>query len=226
MLALADQIPIWWVDKGRQHAEHQEWADAAQCYARAFALQETFLSDTWFEYAAVELLAGDVKAYEDVCDRFSKLARSTRLRSYHVARAITLWPDHRGGFAETVKFAEPELLRFNSDFWSLTEQGALAFRQGDAARARALCERSSIADPRPGRAVLNWLWLALAEQDAGNIEQARAWLLKSRKWLNAWNQGLPTQYDGANGAHYHNYLEAQILLREVTQQIESKVANP
>jgi hypothetical protein len=77
-----------------------------------------------------------------------------------------------------------------------------------------LFERSLRADVRPGRAVLNWLWLALARQKMGDRKEARRWLLKASKWLD----GLGGQYPANSSVlklHLHNWLEAQVLRREV-----------
>src|SRR5262249_17830188 len=66
---------------------------------------------------------------------------------------------------------------------SLTEQGALHCRAGRPREALPFLEQGLRADPRYGRTVLNWLWLALAHERLGKPEEARRWLGKAQAWL-------------------------------------------
>src|SRR5262249_54805307 len=96
-------------------------------------------------------------------------------------------------------------------FWSLTEQGALAYRAGQFAEAVPLFEQSLRADAAPGRAVVNWLWLALANHRLGKPEEARRWLDKSRAWLDQLGDGMPGGAERELGLHVHNWREAHVL---------------
>ena len=84
-----------------------------------------------------------------------------------------------------------------------------------------LLERSLAAEGRPGRAVLDWLWLALASQKMGNPSEARRWLDKAANWLDQQGGQMPLETP-AMGSHRHNWLEAQVLRREA----EALVAPP
>jgi tetratricopeptide (TPR) repeat protein len=134
-------------------------------------------------------------------------------RSYHVARACTLAPD---------AIAEPELpgrlaekeLHGSREFWSLTEQGALAYRASRFHEAVPLFEQSLRANPKPGAAILNWLWLALARQRLGKAEEARRWVSKAQAWLDQYPDGMPAGAEQKLGLHLHNWLEAHVLRRE------------
>ena len=77
-----------------------------------------------------------------------------------------------------------------------------------------LFEQSLQADAKPGCAVLNWLWLALAHQRLGKSEEARRWLDKATAWLDQYRDGMPDRADDELGLHLHNWLEAQVLRRE------------
>src|SRR5262245_18410013 len=96
-------------------------------------------------------------------------------RAYQVARACTLAPDAVAERSLPGRLAEKELQGSAKQSWSLTEQGALAYRAGRIQEAVSLFEQSLRADPAPGRAVLNWLWLALANHRLGKAEEARRW---------------------------------------------------
>jgi hypothetical protein len=85
-----------------------------------------------------------------------------------------------------------------------------------------LFEQSLQADPKPGRAVLNWLWLALANQRLGKGEEARRWLNKARAWLDQYRDGMPASADEEFGLHLHNWLEAHVLRREAEALIKSE----
>jgi hypothetical protein len=55
------------------------------------------------------------------------------------------------------RLAEKELQASAGQFWSLTAQGALHYRAGRFPQAVSLFEQSLRADPKAGKAVLNWL---------------------------------------------------------------------
>ena len=135
-------------------------------------------------------------------------------RAYHVARACTLAPDAVAEAALPGLLADKELHASAREFWSLTEQGALEYRAGRFQQALPFFEQSLQAEPSPGRAVLNWLWLALANQRLGRGEEARRWLNKARAWLDQYRDGIPALAEVKFGLHLHNWLEAHVLRRE------------
>jgi tetratricopeptide (TPR) repeat protein len=112
------------------------------------------------------------------------------------------------------RLAEAELKVAVGKFWSLTEEGALHYRAGRFQQAEALFEQSLRADPKTGRALLNWLWLALANQRLGKPEEARRWLDKATAWLDQYRDGMPARADEEVGLDMHNWLEANVLRRE------------
>jgi tetratricopeptide (TPR) repeat protein len=144
-------------------------------------------------------------------------------RSYHVARACTLAPDAVAELALPGRLAEKEL-QSSREFWSLTEQGAVAYRAGRLHEAVPLFEQSLRANPKPGAAVLNWLWLALAHQRLGKAEASRRWLEKARAWLDQYRDGMTARAEEELGLHYHNWLEAHVLRREADAMIQSEAS--
>jgi tetratricopeptide (TPR) repeat protein len=203
------------VERGQRHAAHREWEKAADCYTRASTLEPAEEGHFWFEYAAVLLLSGDRAGYARACARMMKRCTETPdVRPYHAARACTLAPDSVADAARPGQLAEKELEDKAREFWSLTEKGALHYRAGRFADAVLLFERSLRADARPGRAVVNWLWLALANQRLGKTEEARRWLGKAQAWLDPYGEGMPGRAEQDLGLHLHNWLEAHILRRE------------
>jgi tetratricopeptide (TPR) repeat protein len=215
------------LEQGQAHAARREWARAADGYARAAKRGPTDDGHFWFEYAAVLLLAGDRPGYAKACARMvERCGKAADLRAYHVARACTLAPGAVAEAALPGRLAEKELQTSAREFWSLTEQGALAYRAGRFQQAVPLFEQSSKADPRPGRVVLNWLWLALAEQHLGKAEEARRWLGKAQAWLDQFGDGMPDRADEATGLDLHNWLEAHVLRREAEALLGAGSARP
>jgi hypothetical protein len=168
-----------------QHACKGDWKAAAAAYARVFAVQPVADGELGFEYAAVLLLSGDRAGYRKMCSEMLQRSGSLKVRPYHVARACSLAPDSVEDAGLPAKKAELELQQNGQAFWSLTEQGALAYRAGRYNEAATLLEQSLQANDKPGRAVLNWLWLALAEHRRGKAAQARVWLGKRRSGWNS-----------------------------------------
>jgi tetratricopeptide (TPR) repeat protein len=141
---------------------------------------------------------------------------------YLVARTCTLAPDSVADASLPGRVAEKELKDFARAFWSLTEQGALAYRAGRIQQAVPFFEQSLQADSSPGRAILNWLWLALANQRLGKGEEARRWLNQAQAWLDRHRDCMPARANEQFGLHLHNWLEAHVLLREAEALIESE----
>lgn len=199
---------------------HRRWAQAAEGYARALKRGPTDDGHFWFEYAAVSELVGDRSGYAKACAHMiDACGKAGGPRAYHVARACTLAPDAVPDISVPAHLADKELRASAGQFWSLTEQGALAYRAGRFKESVPLFEQSLQANPKPGAAVVNWLWLALANQRLGKTDDARRWLEKAQTWLDQYRDGLPPRADQDLGLHMHNWLEANVLRREAEAMI-------
>jgi tetratricopeptide (TPR) repeat protein len=212
--ALAAHDPEELLRQARQHVGRREWAKAAECYGAALDLRPTDDGGVWYEYAASQLRAGDRPGYRRACAHM--LARGQAappMRHYLVARACTLAPDSADDPTLPGRLCMDELSGSNDAFWSLTEQAALAIREGRFQEAIPLLERSLTADGRPGRTVLNQLWLALAYQKLGKPDEARRQLGRAADWLDQQDGQMPPE-SRITGSHLHNWLEAQVLRQE------------
>jgi tetratricopeptide (TPR) repeat protein len=210
------------MEQGKTHAARRAWAQAAACYARVIIGGPPDDGHFWFEYAALLLLSGDSPGYVRACAHMiERCGKDGGPRSYHVARACTLAPDAVTDAPLPGRLAEKELQDFPREFWSLTEQGALAYRAGRFQQAVPHFEQSLRADPMLGRAVLNWLWLALANERLGKAEEARRWLDKAQAWLDRYRDGMPARAEAELGLHLHNWLEAHVLRRKAEALIPS-----
>jgi eukaryotic-like serine/threonine-protein kinase len=224
--ALAARDPLELTLRAREHVSRREWAEAANCYRATFELEPADDADRWYEYAAAQLLAQDRPGYRRTCAQMLARGQATPpMRSYLVARACTLAPDSADDPELPGRLSVAELSGNSTAFWSLTEQAALAVRAGRSQEAVPLLERSLAADGRPGRAVLNWLWLALAYQKLGKPDAARRWLDRAANWLDQQGDQMPLGVS-VTGLHQHNWLEAQVLRREAKALLRETSPEP
>jgi tetratricopeptide (TPR) repeat protein len=219
----AAQIDADSLKHGRNLIAKGDWAGAVDRYAQALAQNSSDDGEFWFEYAALLLLSGDRAGYVEACARMLERGGVPEMRAYHVARAGTL---AEGGIplaSALDNLAGHGELRANAtQFWAQTEQGALAYRAGRFQEAASFFEQSLNTDARPGRAVVNWVWLALAEQRLGKADEAQRWLAKAQNWLDQYRDGMPPNADTKLGLHIHNWLEANILRREAESLLSQK----
>jgi tetratricopeptide (TPR) repeat protein/predicted Ser/Thr protein kinase len=204
-------------------ASRGNWAQAAAFCARILKVGPTDNGDFWFEYAALLLLSGDRPGYARACaNMVERCSKPGGLRVYHAARACTLAPHAVAVVSLPSRLVEKEL-QGSREYWSLTEQGALAYRADRFQEAVPLFEQSLKADPdaAPGRAVLNWLWLALANQRLGKAEEAQRWLGKAQAWLDQYGNRMPARAEEELGLGLHNWLEAHLLRREAETVLAS-----
>jgi tetratricopeptide (TPR) repeat protein len=211
------------VEQGHALAARGQWDQAARRgYARILVRGSTDGGHFWFEYAALLLLSGDRQGYVQTCAKLTeRCGKTPELRPYHVARACTLAADAVTDRALPGRLAGKELNDSTREFWSLTEQGALAYRAGRFQESVPLFEESLRANSKLGAAVVNWLWLALANQRRGKSEEARGWLNKAQAWLDQYGDGMPAHAEDELGLHFHNWLEAHVLRREAETLIRS-----
>jgi hypothetical protein len=217
--ALAARDPDAKLLQARAHVSRLEWEQAARSYAERIEIEPTDDADLWFEYAATLLLAGDRPGYTRACAyMLAQCQPAGAMRPYLVARTCTLAPDSTDNPTQPLHLAEGELNPRNAAFWAHTEKAALYFRTGNPDGTVSFAEYSLSADGRPGRALLNWLWLALANQKLGKIDEARRWLEKASGWLDEQGDRMPIEHTllgpPSMGLHLHNWLEAHVLRRE------------
>jgi tetratricopeptide (TPR) repeat protein len=210
---VAARDPVAKIDRARAHVARREWKKAAEHYSEAFKMKPADDGELWFEYAASQLLAGDWPGYRRTCAHMLACCQATPpMRPYLAARVCTLAPNSTDDPAQPRRLAAKELEGHDADFQALTEQGALNFRAGRFREAVPFFERSLVADGWPGRAVLNWLWLALTHLKMGKPEEARRWLDRAVNWLDQQGGLMPMEW--GTGLHRHNWLEAHVLLEE------------
>ncbi len=206
--------------KARTHAAASRWSAAKEAYAASVRLNPETFGDIWFELAAAQLLADDQVGFRESCKRMlDGCVNGAPIRGYHAARVCTLFP-MSDDLDRAASVSERELQAASTRAWSLTQQAALQCRRGHWSQAIPLLIRSLEADPKPGAAVVNWLWLALAYHHAGSNVESCVWFAKADAWLSNFGPDRPPD-NGPSAIHMHNWLEAQILRREAAAAIDS-----
>jgi eukaryotic-like serine/threonine-protein kinase len=194
--------------QARSEAALRNWASAIGSYTLAVSIRNANDGEVWFELAAVQLLSGDVTAYRRTCAVMVDRSENAGLRAFLVARACALGPAQAEDIAHAGRVGLQELDAHAEAHWSLTQRGALAFREAKISQAIGLFEESLKTDPDPHHALINWLWLARAHLSLGNRDAAMVWFTKACDWLDQSN-GPP------GGIHLHDWLEALVLRREM-----------
>lgn len=220
---VASEIVTDPVTQARERVARSEWMEAARLYAQKLTRGTDISGGFWFEYAAVQLLCGNRRGYARGCaELIKRCGKPDGPRAYDAARAGTLAPKDAADLSLLARLANDELQSHATEFWSLTERGALAYRTGRFQESVGLVEKSLKADSHPGRAVIDWLWLAMANQRLGKTDEARRWLETAQSRLNQFRDGMPDNADAIYGLHLHNWLEANILRREAEALIAPK----
>jgi serine/threonine protein kinase/tetratricopeptide (TPR) repeat protein len=213
---LGRRDPLISIEDARQLVADKEWAKASGIYAKVTDDLAVKNGDIWFEHAAVRLLLGDLDGHRKICQEMLEAAHSDpqKIRAYLAVRATTLAQDAVTDLAVAARVSAAELTAYSTQFWSLTEQGALQYRAKHYQESIKLFEQSVQVDSKPGNAIINWLWLALANQKLGQREEAQKWWDKANNWLAEHKNAMPPE-PLKLGMHLHNWLELHILQAEV-----------
>jgi WD40 repeat protein len=171
----------------------------------------------WADHAALLLLKGDQDSYR----RFSaelrqrpSLERKTGYLAYQVARVLILDPN---AGVLCVNWAERGLAMGRQGY-SLHALGMAYYRAGQLEEAKQTFQASMQEDPRWTAQVLNWFGLALVHHRLGNTDEAQRWREKALHWLNSEAQRNPGQMNTCLPLHPHDWLESQLLKRELNEK--------
>lgn len=208
----AVRFSVRW-DLARRSASRGQWHQALEFY-RSVMPDRPADAEFWFEIAAISLIVDDRDGYEAASSAMLKWDSPGSLRPFLVARAMTLRPSSTEPVRAAAALSERELLRESPAFWALRQRAALLCRTDRHAEAIPFLEQSVAANTSKGRAVLSWLWLAIAHHHLGHAEDAARWRGTVAAWLDTLPVGMPDSA-AAQGLHLHDWLEAQILRHEV-----------
>ena len=111
------------------YAWGKQWTKAADAYARLMPRVPLYDTEVWYEYAAVQLLAGDARGYCGHVGGCLRRRRASQAAAVSRARACTLAADSADDVALAMKLCDEELTHSRSRFWSLTQRSALSCRR-------------------------------------------------------------------------------------------------
>ncbi len=140
-------------------------------------LEATDNSDLWFRVCRVSAPRGDRDGYRRGCypcwrPRTCELTLALRL---HAGPRFNRQPER----ALDPRLSMSELISSRDEYWGAHGNGCFASPGEPDHGGYSPTRRSLLADDRPGRAVLNWLWLALAYQSSNKDEAGERWLDKA-----------------------------------------------
>ncbi len=207
---IAATVIVMHMHRARAATTKQQWSIARESYAQAVGGRFANDAEAWFEYAAAQVLAGDHAGYRETCANMLKRCESDGLRKFLVARACLLAPVSIEELALAAKLGMPELDTHGQQHWSLSVRGALLCREGKYREAMPILKQGYQKALRPEDSIILSAWLARTYLGNEDRQAARMWLNKTTGWLDQ-NQTKP------QAMHIHDWMEAQILRREVEE---------
>jgi serine/threonine-protein kinase len=210
--------------RGRFQARRCQWKEAAAALTQSLSIEAPDDAEIWFEAAALCLLAGDSDGYRRTCARMLEACEQKKrpLRPYLVARACTLAAGSVADIKRVGQLAKPELMRERAEYWSLIEQAALEYRTGEWDQARKLIGMALREYPEWDGNVINWLWMAMAQQRLGQKAYAQKYFQKAEEWFKKYGEEMPFLKNWTTALHPHDWLEAHILFQEAKGLIKGK----
>jgi tetratricopeptide (TPR) repeat protein len=192
------------------------WDKAALDYAELLKARPDDL-ECWREYASVLLLQGDRDGYRRVCEgvqeRFGRGQGANE--PYLLALTLSLAPNGAAEPAQVVEQAQKAVAAHPKAGWYRHALALAHYRAGNFAEADRQCKQSIADDPAWGGHVVNWLLLALAQQQLGHADEARQWLDKATRWIEEKAPGKPKgQEVDLPVPSWGDRLEIQLLRRE------------
>jgi serine/threonine protein kinase/tetratricopeptide (TPR) repeat protein len=194
---------------GEFNARRERFAEAAQNMEKALA-DNPAAENVRFEYACLLVLAGEMPVYHTWCGREAERLRMTpdpsedRSATFFAARMFALAADSGVDRALAIRLAE-EVVAVERKPVTLHALALAHYRAGEPVLAIELA-RQSMQDASWEGHLVDWLLLALAHHELGNPNE-------SRHWLDMGARALPAEVF-RDSLHPHDWLEAQILLRE------------
>jgi serine/threonine protein kinase/uncharacterized protein HemY len=165
-------------NRGYLHARRRQWAEAAEEFGRACALQpdDVYL---WRFLAVTRLGAGQVDAYRRACGEMMKrFGKTEDLRTaWNVVYACTLREDAVPDKAALLRLAGFASRQWHAGAWT---QGAALYRAGKYAEAARAFEASAkVFRPR----AWDWAFRAMAHHRLGEGEEAKRCLAEAVRWV-------------------------------------------
>jgi len=219
------------IERGEANAALGRWDRAAADFGDAVGNAADDQSrNSGMRLAKVRLAMGDQVAYRKACADMLVHLRPTDDPSsaYSVAWTYVLAPDAVADGEAVVRLAEQAVKEAKNDAGRhicLQTLAAASYRAGRFADALQHLDDGLNAHGKGGNA-LDWLFLALIHQRLGHADEARTWLDKAVRWIDASTPAKPA--DDAFGAriYWQTWLALRVLRREAESALQAAKAGP
>jgi tetratricopeptide (TPR) repeat protein len=219
------------IDRGDAYAELGRWDQAAADFEKAVAEgAERPNFDARTRLAHVRLAMDNHAAYRQACaDLLAHLGPEDGPNSAaSVAWTCVLAPNAVADREALVRLAEQVFKgaeNFPDPHRYLQTLAAASYRAGRFEEAVKHLDAGMAAHGKWGDAA-DWLLLALAHQRLGHADEARNWLDKAVRWLDASTQDKPA--DNTLGSHidWETWLALRVLRREAEEVLGASKATP
>jgi WD40 repeat protein/tetratricopeptide (TPR) repeat protein len=216
-----------WAKRARCFAELGQWKEATADYAKAVELNKDNASH-WYSQALVRLQIGDVAGYRTACAGI--LGQLGPMANKDYARwtvwACVLGADAVADWNAPLQLAETAVAGNPKDYGALRNHGAALYRAGQLREAlKRLTEAEAAyqpADEKNHAIAYNWLFLAMAHQRLGHIEEAKKWHDKAVQWIDRAMQKKPEDPAAANPIPWNRRLTLQFFRREAEELLKEK----
>ncbi len=211
LMALRPEDAMLRIHLARSFVVRSDWQSAIEQYAKAIELVAP--EEEGYEYAAALLLADKRAEYERFMRQFMERVGATdqSYLAYALTRAVAISPTPVAPPEKLAAWAELAL-RDERTAWYLHAAGLAHLRAGNNDEALKLLQESAATTWHPE---LNQLALALFYAQRKDLAKARGYLKQAEDWC----QTVKPQ-DGYYSVQDTDWLEAQLLLREVKALIE------
>jgi eukaryotic-like serine/threonine-protein kinase len=216
-----------WGNRAGCYAELSQWKEATADFARAVELNKDD-GQLWYRQALVRLQMGDAAGYRKVCaDMLGQFGPAAK-NDYAVWTVWTcvLAPDAVVDWNAALQFAEKAVAGNPKDNWALHRYGATLYRAGQYQEAlEQLTEAEAAYQPTDETLyaiAYNWLFLAMAHQRLGHIEEAKKWHDKAVQWIDRAMQKKPEDPAVANHLPWNRRVTLSLLRPEAEELLRKK----
>ena len=228
VLELNPRASSAYAQRGAAYAAMKQWDKAAADFVRAIELNAAASAHSHYQHALVRLAANDLAVYRKACaDMLVRFGQSPHLDTGSwTTWTCVLVPDAVADWKVPLQLAEKGVTDKPTNYGALNNHGAVLYRAGQYEEAlKRLTEAEAAYQPGDMRRyaiAYNWLFLAMAQQRLGCVEEAKKWLDKAVQWIDQEKQKKPKEPGAANRLPWDRRLTLQLLRREVEALLGSR----
>ena len=202
----------------RYYIRMSHWDKATAAFEKVDLWARPLREDVVFARASLYLIQGDSEGYDRFCrDMLQRVPQTEdHFEAYVLARTSAMGRQSSVDPAQAVQWAK-QAVAGDQPPWYFHVLGLAQYRAGQFDEAQQSFTRSKI-ETWGGRD-LNWFGLALVHHRQGRPDEAQQCLDKGIQWLERFG---PPGSEQPTTIHYADWLEAQVLRREVEDVVKIK----